>query len=140
MHAVASRFARVRALELSPAAFRRVSLAATLALWIVVATGAAVRLTGSGLGCEHWPGCTAGNPFPERGGDAEERPAEHDRGQEGKTVPAPKPLPDSPGRRRDDLLSAAEQRHDLVANAVGVHTGVEQDPRRDAAVLPCEPK
>ena len=67
MHAVASRFARVRALELSPAAFRRVSFAATLALWIVVATGAAVRLTGSGLGCEHWPGCTAGNPFPERG-------------------------------------------------------------------------
>jgi cytochrome c oxidase assembly protein subunit 15 len=67
VHAVASRFARVRALELSPAAFRRVALAAALALWIVVATGAAVRLTGSGLGCEHWPGCTAGNPFPQKG-------------------------------------------------------------------------
>jgi cytochrome c oxidase assembly protein subunit 15 len=67
VHAVASRFARVRALELSPAAFRRVALAAAFALWIVVATGAAVRLTGSGLGCEHWPGCTAGNPFPQKG-------------------------------------------------------------------------
>ena len=26
-------------------------------LIIIVATGATVRLTGSGLGCEHWPGC-----------------------------------------------------------------------------------
>lgn len=67
MHAVASRFARVRALELSPVAFRRVALAAAVALWAIVASGAAVRLTGSGLGCEHWPGCTAGNPFPQKG-------------------------------------------------------------------------
>ena len=67
MHAVATRLARVRAFELSPAAFRRVALAAVLALWVIVATGAAVRLTGSGLGCEHWPGCTAGNPFPQKG-------------------------------------------------------------------------
>ena len=27
-------------------------------LVLIVATGATVRLTGSGLGCEHWPGCT----------------------------------------------------------------------------------
>jgi len=26
-------------------------------LVVIVATGATVRLTGSGLGCEHWPGC-----------------------------------------------------------------------------------
>jgi heme a synthase len=26
-------------------------------LIVIVATGATVRLTGSGLGCEHWPGC-----------------------------------------------------------------------------------
>ena len=26
-------------------------------LVLIVATGATVRLTGSGLGCEHWPGC-----------------------------------------------------------------------------------
>ena len=28
-------------------------------LVLIVATGATVRLTGSGLGCEHWPGCAA---------------------------------------------------------------------------------
>ena len=28
-------------------------------LVVIVATGATVRLTGSGLGCEHWPGCQA---------------------------------------------------------------------------------
>jgi cytochrome c oxidase assembly protein subunit 15 len=67
VHAVAGRLAQVRALELSPVAFRRVALAAALALWFIVASGAAVRLTGSGLGCEHWPGCTAGNPFPQKG-------------------------------------------------------------------------
>jgi cytochrome c oxidase assembly protein subunit 15 len=33
-------------------------------LWLIVASGATVRLTASGLGCEHWPGCTAGNPLP----------------------------------------------------------------------------
>src|SRR3954451_24719245 len=27
-------------------------------LVLIVATGATVRVTGSGLGCEHWPGCT----------------------------------------------------------------------------------
>src|SRR5438093_133379 len=27
-------------------------------LVLVVGTGATVRLTGSGLGCEHWPGCS----------------------------------------------------------------------------------
>ncbi|MGB2952637.1 MAG: COX15/CtaA family protein, partial [Gaiellaceae bacterium] len=34
------------------------------ALWLIVATGAAVRLTDSGLGCRHWPGCEAGHPLP----------------------------------------------------------------------------
>src|SRR3954447_22816729 len=27
-------------------------------LVLIVASGATVRVTGSGLGCEHWPGCT----------------------------------------------------------------------------------
>ena len=36
------------------------------ALFVIVATGATVRLTGSGLGCEHWPGCAPGHPFPEK--------------------------------------------------------------------------
>ena len=34
-------------------------------LWIVISTGATVRLTGSGLGCEGWPGCAPGAVFPE---------------------------------------------------------------------------
>lgn len=36
-------------------------------LMVIVASGATVRLTGSGLGCKHWPGCTAGDPFPSAG-------------------------------------------------------------------------
>ena len=58
--------ARARALEFSPRLFRRLALAAVAALWVIVATGATVRLTGSGLGCEHWPGCRPGHPFPEK--------------------------------------------------------------------------
>jgi cytochrome c oxidase assembly protein subunit 15 len=56
--------ARIRAFELSPAGFFRVSVAELAALWLIVATGAAVRLTDSGLGCRHWPGCEAGHPLP----------------------------------------------------------------------------
>jgi cytochrome c oxidase assembly protein subunit 15 len=33
-------------------------------LWLIVGTGAAVRLTDSGLGCRAWPGCEAGHPLP----------------------------------------------------------------------------
>jgi cytochrome c oxidase assembly protein subunit 15 len=34
-------------------------------LILIIATGATVRLTGSGLGCRHWPGCQAGDFFPQ---------------------------------------------------------------------------
>ena len=66
MHAEPTALARVRALEVSPRAFRRLSYAAVGALFVIVATGATVRLTRSGLGCEHWPGCQPGHPFPEK--------------------------------------------------------------------------
>jgi len=56
--------ARFRAFELSPAAFFRFALAELAALWVIVGTGAAVRLTDSGLGCRHWPGCEKGHPLP----------------------------------------------------------------------------
>ena len=56
-----------RGLEVSARRFRQVAGAATLMLLVVVATGATVRLTASGLGCQHWPGCQPGQPFPERG-------------------------------------------------------------------------
>jgi cytochrome c oxidase assembly protein subunit 15 len=58
---------RRRTLAVSPEGFRRVALAATLALLVIVGSGATVRLTGSGLGCQHWPGCQPGDPFPNKG-------------------------------------------------------------------------
>lgn len=38
--------------------YRRITLLALLALTVIVVSGAAVRLTGSGLGCEDWPRCS----------------------------------------------------------------------------------
>jgi cytochrome c oxidase assembly protein subunit 15 len=49
---------------LSPVWFLRLAALELFALWLIVTTGAAVRLTDSGLGCEHWPGCEAGHPLP----------------------------------------------------------------------------
>jgi cytochrome c oxidase assembly protein subunit 15 len=43
---------------MSPAAYRRVTLLALVALFFIVVTGGAVRLTGSGLGCPDWPTCS----------------------------------------------------------------------------------
>jgi cytochrome c oxidase assembly protein subunit 15 len=56
-----------RSLAVSPATFRRIAIFAAATLVLIVATGATVRLTGSGLGCQHWPGCQAGDPFPKKG-------------------------------------------------------------------------
>lgn len=50
--------------RLSPAAYRRVTLTALLALAFITVTGAAVRLTGSGLGCTDWPTCEEGRLAP----------------------------------------------------------------------------
>jgi heme a synthase len=47
-----------RSLSVSPAAFRRLSVAAAALLGVIVVSGAAVRLTSSGLGCPTWPRCT----------------------------------------------------------------------------------
>ena len=55
---------------LSPAAYRRVTLLALLALVVIVVTGAAVRLSGSGLGCTDWPTCEEGRLAPESVTDA----------------------------------------------------------------------
>jgi cytochrome c oxidase assembly protein subunit 15 len=48
--------ARTR-LSLTPAVFRWFAYAAFLSMIVIVLTGAAVRLTGSGLGCPDWPTC-----------------------------------------------------------------------------------
>jgi cytochrome c oxidase assembly protein subunit 15 len=55
---------RLRGFELAAAQFLRLALASVAALWLIVVTGAAVRLTDSGLGCRHWPGCEKGHPLP----------------------------------------------------------------------------
>jgi len=47
------------ALRVSDNTFRRLTAAALASLCIIVVTGAAVRLTGSGLGCEDWPNCNS---------------------------------------------------------------------------------
>jgi cytochrome c oxidase assembly protein subunit 15 len=49
---------------ISPVVFRRIALAAVGVLVLIVATGATVRLTGSGLGCPHWPTCTTKHALP----------------------------------------------------------------------------
>lgn len=52
------------ALELTPEQFVWVARAAVACLVGIVATGATVRLTGSGLGCPHWPTCTTAHALP----------------------------------------------------------------------------
>jgi cytochrome c oxidase assembly protein subunit 15 len=42
---------------LAPEGFRTLAITAAVLLWAVVPSGAAVRLTGSGLGCPEWPHC-----------------------------------------------------------------------------------
>ena len=61
----APRLARGRWRTVSPAAFRRFAFVALASLFVVVVTGAVVRLTASGLGCENWPRC-GDTPFPEK--------------------------------------------------------------------------
>ena len=50
--------------HISPAAYRRITRAAIIALGAIVLTGAAVRLTGSGLGCPDWPTCSRSRIVP----------------------------------------------------------------------------
>jgi cytochrome c oxidase assembly protein subunit 15 len=50
---------------ISPAVFRRIALAAVGVLIVIVASGATVRLTGSGLGCPEWPTCTTQHALPQ---------------------------------------------------------------------------
>ncbi|HEY2330572.1 MAG TPA: COX15/CtaA family protein [Acidimicrobiales bacterium] len=49
---------------ISPQAYRRITLIALASITVIVVTGAAVRLTGSGLGCTDWPTCSAGHVAP----------------------------------------------------------------------------
>ena len=60
-----ARHPRPLAFGRSAEAFRWAAAAALVALFLVVFTGATVRLTGSGLGCENWPRCGE-TVFPEK--------------------------------------------------------------------------
>lgn len=48
----------------SPLLVRRLSIVTLASVCAIVLTGAAVRLTGSGLGCADWPSCTKGHLTP----------------------------------------------------------------------------
>lgn len=48
----------------SPEQYRRICLVALVSLAAIVLTGAAVRLTGSGLGCSDWPTCERNELVP----------------------------------------------------------------------------
>jgi heme a synthase len=55
-----------RARTVSARTFLRIAAASSVALFLVITSGAFVRLTGSGLGCENWPSC-GDLPYPEQG-------------------------------------------------------------------------
>jgi len=59
--------ARRRLREVSPRRYAQLAAASALSLYLIVITGAAVRLTGSGLACQSWPGCQEGAFFPAAG-------------------------------------------------------------------------
>jgi cytochrome c oxidase assembly protein subunit 15 len=48
---------RIRNFTISPERYQQVAFISLIALALIVTTGAAVRLTGSGLGCPDWPRC-----------------------------------------------------------------------------------
>src|SRR5262245_37428538 len=55
-----------RARTVSARTFLGIAAASSIALFLVITSGAFVRLTGSGLGCENWPSC-GDRPYPEQG-------------------------------------------------------------------------
>jgi heme a synthase len=65
MYVETGRLAQLRTLVLAPRTFLKLAVVSVAALYVIVITGSLVRLTGSGLGCESWPGCEEGSFFPE---------------------------------------------------------------------------
>lgn len=64
MSTVSDTLRRVATHRVSPRVFRWLTAASVVALGIIVVTGGAVRLTGSGLGCSTWPQCDPGQLAP----------------------------------------------------------------------------
>ncbi|HKE75555.1 MAG TPA: COX15/CtaA family protein [Acidimicrobiales bacterium] len=59
----------MRSPRLSPTAYRRLVAATLASLVFIMVTGAAVRLTQSGLGCSTWPSCDADSFAPRSASD-----------------------------------------------------------------------
>src|ERR1700744_3594029 len=57
------RLSRLSRHTVAPRQFRIAANATLVALTLIVLSGAGVRLTDSGLGCENWPKC-GGTPLP----------------------------------------------------------------------------
>ena len=55
--------------DLTPAAYRRITLLTLASLVAIMVTGAAVRLTDSGLGCSTWPSCEPDSFTPHSASD-----------------------------------------------------------------------
>ena len=55
---------RRRTPSISPSLSQRLNVVALVLTALIVATGGAVRLTGSGLGCSNWPECSSGHLTP----------------------------------------------------------------------------
>ena len=60
-----------RYVRVSPRMFRRIAFSSAVLCGLIIFTGAAVRLTGSGLGCPDWPTCKQGDVIPRSGGHAQ---------------------------------------------------------------------
>jgi cytochrome c oxidase assembly protein subunit 15 len=64
VHRILTRLRSLRRRTISPEAYRVITVAALVALGAIIVTGAAVRLTGSGMGCPTWPACEDGSLVP----------------------------------------------------------------------------
>jgi len=60
----------MRRMRLEPRVYQRITLVAVFLLAAIIVTGAAVRLTSSGLGCPEWPNCEPGSLTPRAETDA----------------------------------------------------------------------
>jgi cytochrome c oxidase assembly protein subunit 15 len=61
---IRARLAELWREPIGPATYRRLTVAALVLLGAIIVTGAAVRLTGSGMGCPTWPSCEDGSLVP----------------------------------------------------------------------------
>ncbi len=49
----------------TPAGYRKITIASLVLVMLIIVIGSGVRLTGSGLGCADWPNCETGGRFVE---------------------------------------------------------------------------